>query len=110
MVIALSAALFGGEEAAWWQDAFGHPVRGLDHSMAGVFIGLVGLVCKWKFIVEFEDEETQEIAGTLGETLPAMRSANRGGGAASTLARPHRRDRGSRRIMRSMRGRRKRPD
>ena len=27
---------------------------------------------KWKFIVEFEDEETGTIAGTLGEALTAM--------------------------------------
>ena len=27
----------------------------------------IALHTKWKFIVEFEDEETQEIAGTLGE-------------------------------------------
>jgi hypothetical protein len=29
------------------------------------------IVTKWKFVVEFEDEETKEISGTLGETETA---------------------------------------
>ena len=41
------------------------------------FIQYAGMIAnaihtKWKFIVEFEDEETGAIAGTLGEALTAM--------------------------------------
>ena len=66
---------------------------------------------KWKFIVEFEDEETGEIAGTLGEAADRDECevlVERGDGV-SALARLYPADGGSRRTIRAMRGRRQHP-